>query len=44
VGEKSWKLVQEKLEKDHLRQDFSVKLAMKDQQYKQEVVSYAQGL
>ena len=33
VGENSWKVLQEKLEKDRLRQDYNARLAMTDQQY-----------
>jgi len=38
VGEKEWNILQEKMDKDRLRQDYKAKLVLTEQQYNQRIV------
>lgn len=40
IGDKSWKVLQEKLEKDRMRQDYTAKLAINEQLYNQNIVRF----
>jgi len=40
MGEKEWKILQEKMDKDRLRQDYKAKLVLTEQQCNQRIVSY----
>ena len=42
IGEREWKILQEKMEKDRMRQDYKAKLVLTEQQYNQRIVSLTQ--
>jgi len=39
IGEREWKILQEKMEKDRMRQDYKAKLVLTEQQYNHRIVS-----